>query len=320
MENHSVGKLLGFTTMIDGDVFAWPPAPATSTGRLSDRGVLALTGPDARTFLQGLITNDVRRVGPGQAIYALFLTPQGKFLHELFVAAQVDAEGAETLLIETEAARAPDLLRRLSLYKLRSKVALADVSGQWAVAVALDATSNGAPGTAWTVGTPDGPALVYADPRHAGLGLRLLLPRAAAEALPDATDGYVRRRLELGVPDGSRDLVPEKSIPLENGMDTLSAVAFDKGCYMGQELTARTHYRALIRKRLMRVEAPDGAALPAPGTPVVWGEREVGEMRSAVGARGLALLRVEDVEKPEAALTSGGVPLTVNGLAPAPRP
>ncbi|WP_044561050.1 folate-binding protein YgfZ [Azospirillum sp. B4] len=306
--------------MTTGAAFPWPPTPASRAGRLIDRGVLALTGPDARTFLQGLITNDVRRVSPTQAIYALFLTPQGKFLHELFVAARVAEDGGETLLIETEAARAADLLRRLSLYKLRSNVALADVSSQWAVAVVLDADIHAAPGTAWTVPTPEGPALAYADPRHAGLGLRMLVPAAAAVGLADGTEAYARRRLTLGVPDGSRDLVPEKSIPLENGMDTLSAVAFDKGCYMGQELTARTHYRALIRKRLMRVVAADGAALPPPGTPVVWGEREVGEMRSAAGAQGLAILRVEDVEKPDVDLSSGGVPLTVSGLAPAPQP
>ncbi|MEA1674228.1 folate-binding protein [Nitrospirillum sp. BR 11163] len=307
--------------MTEGVAFSWPPAPQAAAGRLADRGVLALTGPDARVFLQGLITNDVRRVSPSQAIYALLLTAQGKFLHELFLTAQVDAGGDETLLIETEAARAPDLLRRLSMYKLRSKVALTDGSARWAVGVALDgAVGDAAPGAAWTIATPEGPAIAYVDPRHAGLGLRLLLPRPLAESLPDAADAYARRRLELGVPDGSRDLVPEKSIPLENGMDSLSAVAFDKGCYMGQELTARTHYRALIRKRLMRVTAIDGQALPPAGTPVVWGDRDVGEMRSSLGAQGLAVLRIEDVEKPDVALSSGGVPLAVNGPVPAPRP
>ncbi|MDE1145478.1 MAG: folate-binding protein [Azospirillaceae bacterium] len=316
--------------MTNGVPFSWPfsspTLPTTSAGRLTDRGVLALTGPDARTFLQGLVTNDVRRISATQAIYALFLTPQGKFLHELFVASLTDpATGEETLLIETEGGRTPDLLRRLSMYRLRSKVALADVSGQWAVAVALDAVLDGSEaGNAQVLALADGAGLAYADPRHAGLGLRLLLPRTVAETLPEADAAYARRRLALGVPDGSRDLVPEKSIPLENGMDTLSAVAFDKGCYMGQELTARTHYRALIRKRLMRVTATDGRPLPPPGTPVVWQEREVGEMRSSAagpdGWHGLALLRVEDVEKPDAALTSGDVPLTVNGLAPAPQP
>ncbi|MEA1651662.1 folate-binding protein [Nitrospirillum sp. BR 11164] len=307
--------------MTEGVAFSWPLAAHAAAGRLADRGVLALTGPDARTFLQGLITNDVRRVSPGHAIYALFLTAQGKFLHELFVIAQVDVDGNETLLIETEAARAPDLLRRLSMYKLRSKVALADASAQWAVGVALDgAPADAAPGAGGIMETPEGPAIAYIDPRHAGLGLRLLLPRAVAEGLPDAAVAYARRRLDLGVPDGSRDLVPEKSIPLENGMDSLSAVAFDKGCYMGQELTARTHYRALIRKRLMRVTASDGQALPAAGTPVTWGEREVGEMRSSLGPLGLAVLRIEDVEKPDVALSCGGVPLTVSGPVPAPRP
>lgn len=277
---------------------------------LPGRGVLALTGEDARPFLQGLVTNDVRRVAPDRAVYAVFLTPQGKFLHEMFI---IDAtlDGAPALLLDTELARRDDLLRRLKMYKLRAKVALADVSDRYGVAVNLDwglgdQHPGDAPGAAHPL--PDG-GIIYTDPRHAGLGARLLLDRAQAQALPVAGQAYETRRLDLAVPDGSRDLLPEKAIPLENGLDRLNAVSFDKGCYMGQELTARTHYRALIKRRLMTVRAADGATLPPGGTPITLDGREVGEMRSSLGDLGLALLRIEDVEK------AAGRPLDAAGTA-----
>lgn len=281
--------------------------------RLPGRAVLAVAGADARGFLQGLITNDVRQVAADRAVYALFLTPQGKFLHELFVVEGVE-DGAPVLLLDTQADRAADLLRRLTLYKLRAKVTISDASDRWGVAV--DPTAAKAE-SAPPVGTARALAggVAYTDPRHAGLGLRLLLPRGRAAALPEAGADYETRRLELTVPDGNRDLIPEKSIPLENGMDTLNAVSFDKGCYMGQELTARTHYRALIRRRLMTVRAVDGAPLPPPGTPVILaaaegGEaKEVGEMRTSLDGLGLALLRIEDVEQ------AGDRPLLAGGVA-----
>ena len=117
---------------------------------------------------------------------------------------------------------------------------------------------------------------------------------------------YDRLRISQGVPDGSRDLEVEKSILLENGFDELHGVDWDKGCFMGQELTARTHYRALIKKRLMPV-AIDGPA-PAPGTPVLAGGKEAGIMRSAVDGLGLALLRLEFLDA--APFTAGEAQLT----------
>ena len=127
--------------------------------------------------------------------------------------------------------------------------------------------------------------------------MRAILPRDAVAAI--ATLGfaagtvadYESRRLDAGVPDGSRDLPVEKAILLENGFDELHGIDWQKGCYMGQELTARTRYRGLVRKRLLPVEI-DGP-LPAPGTPVMAGDKEAGEMRSGIDGLGLALLRLE---------------------------
>jgi len=259
------------------------------------RGVLTVSGPDAVTFLQGIVSNDVTRVAPDRAIYAAFLTPQGKFLHDFFI-----ARIGDTLCLDCEAARRADLLRRLSVYRLRSKVELADATAGLAVALMFGPRAAAAldlpvePGRA--VAFVDGVA--YVDPRLDALGSRAILPRAAAKAAltaagfrpGDAAD-YERLRLSLGVPDGSRDLAVEKAILLENGFDELHGVDWQKGCYLGQELTARTKYRGVIRKRLVPVRI-DGK-LPDSGTPIHLGDREAGEMRSGADGIGLALLRLE---------------------------
>jgi folate-binding protein YgfZ len=264
---------------------------------LEERGVVTVGGPEAATFLQGLITNDVRAAAPERAIYAALLTPQGRYLHD-FMVALVDG----VFHLDCEAARRADLLRRLSLYKLRSQVTLADATDRLAVAVlygpgALSAAALPAePGRARALDA----GLVYVDPRLADLGARAFLPRAvAARCLADLglrpgdPADYDRLRLSLGVPDGSRDLVVEKSIPLESGFDELHAIGWDKGCYLGQELTARTKYRGLVRKRLLPV-AIDGPVPPV-GTPILQDDAEVGDMRSARADRGLALLRLDSL-------------------------
>jgi folate-binding protein YgfZ len=261
---------------------------------LDDRGVLAVSGADRRAFLQGLVSNDVDKVGPAQARYAALLTAQGRYLHDFMM-----IEVGEAIWLEAEAGRLADLKRRLSVYRLRAKAALDDRPDLAVAAVfgedALVATGlSGEPGAA----RPFGSGVAFVDPRLAGLGVRCILPRAdLRRALDDAglvetgLPAYDRVRLELGVPNGSGDLVVEKSILLESGFDELNGIDWQKGCYVGQELTARTKYRGLIKRRLMPVTI-DGPA-PAPGTIVTEDGREVGEMRSSRDGLGLALLRIE---------------------------
>lgn len=261
------------------------------------RGVIAIGGEDRRTFLQGLVSNDVQRVSAERAVYAALLTPQGRFLHDFFIAAIGD-----TLYLDCEAERRDDLRRRLSLYRLRSKVTLADATEQFAVALLFGEdvlTRAGLPAEAGRGAALNG-GIVYVDPRLPQLGARALLPRASAlDTLTNrgfaagTLDTYDRMRLSLGVPDGSRDLPIEKAILLENGFDELNGIDWQKGCYMGQELTARTRYRGLVRKRLLPV-AIEGPP-PPPGTPVMRGDTEVGVMRSSRDDLGLALLRLEDL-------------------------
>ncbi len=266
---------------------------------LPDRGLVALRGPDTRAFLQGLVSNDVARVGSEQAIYAALLTPQGKFLFDFFI-----AEHAGDLLLETERARLPQLMKRLTMYRLRSRVEIEDASERYRVVALLrDEVParlglQAAPGACRAL---DG-GLVFVDPRLAELGARALLPKEQAESAlealgfePGTLAAYDELRLALGVPDGSRDLVVDRSTLMESGFDELRGVDFKKGCFVGQELTARMKYRGLVRKRLMPVSLKGPA--PEPGTPILLDGREAGEMRSSANGRGLALLRLEHVAK-----------------------
>jgi folate-binding protein YgfZ len=267
-----------------------------------DRALISVSGADRIAFLQGLVSNDVAKVSAGRALYAAFLTAQGKYLHDIFIAAI-----GERLLIECEAPRRPDLVRRLSLYKLRSQVALSEENGL-SVGLYFGEGALGALGLPETSGLArvEQSGVVFVDPRLAALGARAYLSGAGLPTETGTTADYDRLRISLGVPDGSRDLPVEKAILLENGFDELNAIDWDKGCYMGQELTARTRYRGLVRKRLMPVTI-EGPA-PAFGAPLLLGEKEAGEMRSANGELGLALIRLEALG--QGVLTSGTARLT----------
>jgi folate-binding protein YgfZ len=259
---------------------------------LEDRGILAVSGPDRRVFLQGLVSNDVEKLAAHRAVYAALLTAQGKYLHDFIM-----VEVGEAIWLDAEAARLGDLRRRLSRYRLRAKVEIAErpelaVAAMWGEGALAALGLAGEPGE--TRSLDGGVALI--DPRLARLGARAIVDRARLAGLGSELAhvdfaAWDRHRLALGVPDGSRDLVPDKSILLEAGFDELNGVDWEKGCYVGQELTARTKYRGLIKKRLFPVHI-DGPA-PMPGTMVTAEGRDAGEMRSARDGLGLALLRLE---------------------------
>lgn len=277
---------------------------------LEDRSVLSVSGRDRVSFLQGLVSNDIEKAGPGSAIYAALLTPQGKYLYDFFIVEAGEAgEVGDALLLDCERAGLDGLKKRLSLYKLRADVTFKDRSDEWAVAAVF---GNGSIEAAI-----EGVA-VFADPRLTQAGVRCILPRAEARAIlekagltPANEADYDRLRLTLGLPGGSRDLIAEKSTLLESGFDELNAVDWDKGCYMGQELTARTKYRGLVKKRLMPVTF-DGPP-PEPGTPVMLEGKEAGEVCSsqttADGGIGLALIRLDALEH-SADLKAGDVSVT----------
>lgn len=273
---------------------------------LADRGVISVSGNDARDFLQGLITNDIEKVSETAAIYAALLTPQGKFLHDFFITLYKDK-----FLLDCEAARIPDLIKRLTMYRLRAKVEITDETGTFAVGVMLahgDADENAEAGSAKI--RFDG--VSYTDPRHAGLGERTIrlideddtFPTDEA-VLANNRAEYDAKRIALGIPDSGADLVPEKSLPLEVGFDELQGVDFQKGCYVGQEVTARMKHRSLVKKRLFPVSY-DGDLTP--GTAVKSGDIDAGELHSARNGKGLALLRLDLVEK--GGLSADGIEVT----------
>ncbi len=258
--------------------------------RLEDRAVLAISGPEARPFLQGLITNDIEAVAPGKAIYAALLTPQGKILFDFLI-----AEGDGALLIDCAAASRDALARRLSLYRLRAKVTI-EPRDQLAVLAAWD-------------GDAIKYAIAFPDPRLAALGTRAIGASAEmpANALPAAS--YHRHRLALGVPESS-DFGSDRMFALDADLDELHAVAFDKGCYVGQELTARMKHRGTARKRLVPIAAT--GTLPGHDTPVTAGGRDVGEIAAVHGAQGFALIRLDRLaEAGDAPLTTGGIAVTI---------
>ena len=253
---------------------------------LPNRCVLALGGADRVGFLNGLVSNDVAVAGPGRAVWCALLTAQGKWLADFFVLAETDR-----LLLDCEAGQAAMLMQRLLRYRLRAGVSIAETT------LLVHAAWDGDPAA-------EG-AIAARDPRLPEAGWRLL----ATHALPtNATaEAWDRHRLALGLPDGSRDLESEKTVLLEAGFDALNGISWTKGCYMGQELTARTRYRGLIKRRLVPVRG--AAALPLAGTPILSQEREVGQIRSSQGTLGLASMRLDALDAPD--LVAGGVDVRV---------
>ena len=239
---------------------------------LPDRAVIEVSGEDRVSFLQGLVSNDVAEAAPGRAVWAALLTPQGKWLADFFIL----ADGGR-LLLDCEAGQVAMLTQRLTRFRLRAKAAVQPVP------LRVHAGWGGA--------APEA-GIAAPDPRSADAGWRVLsdVPLAANATVED----WDRHRLVLGLPDGSRDMEAEKTTLLEAGFDELHGVSWTKGCYMGQELTARTKYRGLLKRRLVPVHI-DGPA-PPPGTPVLHAGMEVGAMRSAVAGLGMALLRLDVVE------------------------
>ena len=266
---------------------------------LPSRAALILSGPEAASFLQGLVSNDVEKVAPGQAVYAALLTAQGKFQFDFFVAAMGDG-----LVLDAEASRIDELAKRLKIYKLRSKVTIERIENFAVIAV-------------WGTGAEKTLSMTpcaFPDPRLAAAGVRLIAPANLADSLRAAgfvevsAENYDAHRLSYGLPDGSRDMEVDKAVLLECGFEELHGVDFAKGCYMGQELTARTKYRGLVKKRLLPVVLEGEAS---PGTQITLDGKDAGELRSVNGKAGIALIRLDAFDRARIE----GMPLMA-GVAP----
>jgi folate-binding protein YgfZ len=255
--------------------------------QLEDRAVIAVSGPEARSFLQGLITNDIEKLSPRSGLYAALLTPQGKVLFDFLV---VEGDGA--ILIDCTATSRDALVKRLSMYRLRAKVAI-ETRDQLAVLAARD-------------GTVSANAIAFADPRLVDLGVRGISACAEIPSSAAASDAYHAWRLELGVPEGD-DFGSDRIFALDAALEELHAIDFDKGCYVGQELTARMKHRGTARKRLLPIVSTDGAPLAARDASVTAAGRDIGEIASTHGSRGFALVRLDRLaEAGNATLEAGG--------------
>jgi folate-binding protein YgfZ len=267
--------------------------------RLSDRGVLRVSGADARKFLQGVITNNLDKAEEGAAVHTGLLSPQGKILFDFFVV----PHGGD-ILIEAAKDTLAELTKRLGFYRLRAQVEIAEAS-EYDVAAVWDGTP-----------TLSEEAIAFADPRLSALGMRVLLPvggaisrLACAEASEDV---YHARRIMLGVPEGGRDYVLGDTFPHEALFDQLNGVDFKKGCFVGQEVVSRMEHRGTTRKRVVPVEG-DGPLLS--GTEVKAGDLPLGTIGSVAGTRGLALLRLDraaDATSKGTALTAGDATITLS--------
>lgn len=258
---------------------------------LADRTVLTISGPDARSFLQGLITNDVEKLDATNAIYAALLTPQGKLIADFFLSmAGVD------ICLDCAKQAAADLLTRLKRYRLRSKVTIDELGDT----VAVLASSAPAPVNFHARSS-------YQDPRLEAMGYRWIASNDQLEAMlaqnsieQEPREVYERHRIECGVPDFVRDLKPETFFPLDCNFDELHGVDFNKGCYVGQELTSRMKHRASSRRRILPVSA--ATTLPPSGTKITLGAADIGEMLGSFGPAGLAQIRLDRLGSTEQAM------------------
>ena len=237
---------------------------------VGNRGLLLLQGDDVRPFLQGIITNDITKLTPEKSLYAAMLTPQGKFLYDFFL---YDFEGG--IVLEYYKPKETDIIKKLTMYRLRSKVTFTPLN-DYAVVAGWDGASG------------------LNDPRDARMGARFVTKEATKNTA--SAEEYHQRRIGFTVPEMPDDLVSEESFPLPCNLEEINAIDYKKGCYVGQEVTARSKYRGNIRKKIFTVEFKGTA--PQAGTAIAAEGKTIGTMLSSTGNIGLAQLEIEAAEKP----------------------
>lgn len=273
----------------------------------NDRGVFRITGDDTETFLQGLISNDIRRADGTQGLYAALLTPQGKYQFDFFI-----VRDGDTLLVDCYSEDIDTFVKKLTMFKLRSKVTIENVSADYDVYVFFGNDVAAELSMSDTQHKTDDGCILYIDPRLDQAGVRAFVPSGADISSwgDDASeDAYQYHRISLGLVETPLDLIKDKSILLESGFDELSGVDWKKGCYMGQELTARTKYRGLIKKRLVPVRITNGT--PEPGAMVSHGGKTVGDIRSISGDMAIAMLRLDAIQNADKLELDGATAIPV---------
>ncbi|MFY0612769.1 MAG: folate-binding protein YgfZ [Hyphomicrobiaceae bacterium] len=258
--------------------------PENLIAPLADRGVIRITGSDAESLLDGLLTNSLARLTDQAALHTGLLSPQGKILFDFFL-----IKVAEGYLVDVQSSKADELIKRLTFYRLRADVQFENISEAMAIAAMWPAPE----------GTPGG-VIAYADPRHAKLGARLIMPSerlTEIPAEPTTTDAYHAHRIALGVPEAGLDYALADTFPHEALYDQLHSIDFKKGCFIGQEVVSRMQHRGTARKRAMRITAAQ--PLVAGGS-VEAGEATIGILGSASDTHAIAMLRLDRASEAKA--------------------
>jgi folate-binding protein YgfZ len=251
---------------------------------LPDRALLEVRGADAAGFLQGLITQDVTTIGGGRWHWAALLSPQGKLLFDFLL-----RKSADFFVLDVEAVRRAEFARKLNLYKLRAAVTIVTQDAQVVAG--------------WDMPQAEGAA---ADARHPALGWR-----GTGDAAVD--DGsYRAHRWHLGIAEGAAELGIDRLLWLEANAAELGGVSFSKGCYVGQENTARMHHRSKLRKRIMIFQSI------GVGETVMAANRAAGDVLQQDGTQGVALMRLEHIDAPLALGDAAATLLLPDWLALAP--
>ncbi len=248
---------------------------------LPDRSCLRITGADKKQFLQGLITNDIELLSSDASIYACFLTPQGRFVLDFFV---VQMPQDDAYWIEGPSHLLDSFMMQLKLYKLRSDVQIEKVTNAQ-VGVSLSEKSISALPNAFS----------YRDPRFSDLGFRFIMPSSVPIEQIGSLDQYEDHCLSYGIPQTERDLVPNQTYILEAHLDKLNGVSFDKGCYLGQELTARMKYRGLLKRALYPFKIVKGE--PQIGCELIKDGKEIGKVTNLSTHFGMAFVTISEVQK-----------------------
>lgn len=237
---------------------------------LKNRGVLGINGPDAAAFLQGAITQDIEKLSKTPLLYAAHLSPQGRFLYDFFITKQDDF-----ILLDCAKNELMDLAKSLHQYAVGQNIEMHDLSDAFYVYAAFQAFDGG-----------------IADPRHSGMGYRLVSKEKRAVA--DDFSAYEEKRVKLGIPDGSLDGLKGKTLTAELGLEYLNGVSFDKGCYVGQEMTARMHHRTKPKKTVFKIALADEQK---PHSTLMVGEQEAGWIFSNAGRSAIAIVKERYADK-----------------------
>ncbi|PPE80608.1 folate-binding protein [Kaistia algarum] len=260
------------------------------SAQLPDRAVVRITGADAEGFLQNIVTPDMAPIQPGRAGFGALLSPQGKILCDFIL---FPIEGGYRL--DLPASQRADFLKRMTLYRLRAKIDIADESETHQVVAFWGGEAPAVPGA-------------LPDPRLAALGWRAIATKDADFIGSDGEAAYHAHRIALGVPEGGRDFAYGDAFPHDADMDDLGGLDFRKGCYVGQEIVSRMQHRGTARRRAVKVTA--GAPLPPAGTSIEAGGKPIGTLGSSAGGDGIALLRLDRARR----ALDDGLALTADGV------